>query len=243
METVNESIIKKIRGLLAIANDHQNDEESQSAFLLAQKLMIKHSISLSEVEENGEKQPIEQGQATAYKKLLWWERKLANIMSENFRVKNYLNILRKAGDKQRKSRIMFYGFESDVELAKEMYVLAYDALKLYADRYIEIYYDTYGEERNRKITGMVKDSYIKGFLEGLDAKFKEQVSQMRQEYGLVLLVPKEVEEGFNELSKDFGKGTSWRVPSVSEARAYDEGYSDGKSIDYSKSTIDDKIFD
>jgi len=40
----NESIIKKIKGLLAIADDAKNDEESQSAFLLAQKLMIKHDI-------------------------------------------------------------------------------------------------------------------------------------------------------------------------------------------------------
>ncbi len=46
--TRNESIIKKIRGLLAIANDNKSDEESQSAFLLAQKLMIKHDISSGE---------------------------------------------------------------------------------------------------------------------------------------------------------------------------------------------------
>ncbi|QAW06651.1 DUF2786 domain-containing protein (plasmid) [Bacillus subtilis] len=44
----NEAIIKKVKGLLAIANDNKNDEESQSAFLLAQKLMIKHDISVSE---------------------------------------------------------------------------------------------------------------------------------------------------------------------------------------------------
>lgn len=38
MENKNEKIIKKIKGLLAIARDERNDEESQSAFVLAQRL-------------------------------------------------------------------------------------------------------------------------------------------------------------------------------------------------------------
>ncbi|RKJ45999.1 DUF2786 domain-containing protein, partial [Butyricicoccus sp. 1XD8-22] len=46
----NDSIIKKIRGLLAIANDEKNDEESQTAFILAQKLMIKHNIVMGDIE-------------------------------------------------------------------------------------------------------------------------------------------------------------------------------------------------
>jgi len=241
MENINESILKKIKGLLAIANDHKDDEESQSAFLLAQKLMIKHNISLSTVEENNEKVSIEEGQVTVFKKLFWWERKLAIIISENFRVKNFINWKKLKNEKQRKSALIFFGFEKDVELAKEMYILAYEALNLYSNRFVEAYYQ-HEYERSHKTTKRVKDSYMRGFLEGLDEKFDEQVAQMQQEYGLMLLIPKEVEESFTELSKDFGKGTDWRIPPIEEIVAYQEGFFDAKDIDYTKSTIDDDIF-
>lgn len=241
METINEAIIKKIKGLLAIANDHKDDEESQSAFLLAQKLMIKYNISMATVEETTGKINIQKGQATAFKKLFWWERKLALIISDNFRVKTYINWKRLNNEVQRKSAIMFFGFEQDVELAKEMYILAYDSLQFYSNRFVEGYYQN-RNVRSHKITARVKDSYMRGFLEGLDNKFKEQVEQMQQEYGLILLVPKEVEESYTEFSQDFGKGASWRIPPVGEIEAYHEGFSAAKSIDYTKSTVDEKIF-
>lgn len=37
----NKDIISKIKGLLKLANDNRNDEEGQSAFILAQRLMLK----------------------------------------------------------------------------------------------------------------------------------------------------------------------------------------------------------
>lgn len=241
MENINESILKKIKGLLAIANDHKDDEESQSAFLLAQKLMIKHNITMDSVKETSDKINIQKGQVTAYKKLFWWEKKLAIIISENFRVKNYLNWKRLNNSSQRKIAIMFFGFEQDVELAKEMYILAYDALKIYTDRFVVSYYQN-RTMRLHRITVAIKDSYMRGFLEGLDNKFKEKVKEMQQEYGLMVLVPREVEEGYSELEKDFGKSSNWKLPPIAEQAAYHEGFVDGNMIDYTKSTIDDKIF-
>lgn len=241
MEEINESIVKKIKGLLAIANDNKNDEESQSAFLLAQKLMLKHKISIAAIEENSDRPTIEEGQVTAHKKLFWWERKLAIVISENFRVKNYVNTTKLSNERQRKSALVFFGYEKDVELAKEMYILAYDALKFYSSRFVDEYYQ-HRRKRTLKTTLRVKDSYIGGFLEGMDTKFKEQVEQMQQEYGLMLLVPKEVEDTFAEMSKDFGKGADWRIPPIEELVAYQEGFFDAKGVDYTKSTIDDEIF-
>lgn len=120
----NESIIKKIKGLLAIADDSKNDEESQSAFVLAQKLMMKHDIQQSEVDTSDDKQEITEGQATTYKKLFWWERRLARIISENFKVRYYYNNKILYGESHTKRSIIFFGFKSDVLLSKEMYILA-----------------------------------------------------------------------------------------------------------------------
>ncbi|MEK4448670.1 DUF2786 domain-containing protein [Bacillus sp. FSL M8-0052] len=237
----NESIIKKIKGLLAIANDNKNDEESQSAFLLAQKLMMKHDISAGDVTDTPEKEEITKGQATAYKRLFWWERTLAGIMAKNFKVEFYYSNRVLNGDQRRKSTIVFFGYESDVQLAKEMYVLAYDAIVLYANRFVDDYYKENFIERSIKKTRDLKNSYITGFLEGLKQKFNEQVSQLKEEYGLMVIKPKEVREAYKELSKTFGKPTKLRIPNIEEFVAYQRGHQDGNTIDYTKSTINDDV--
>lgn len=237
----NTAIINKIKGLLAIADDQKNDEESQSAFILAQKLMLKHEISLSEVENISGSPSLADGQVTVYKKLFWWERRLAQIISVNFRVKFYYNNKIINNETQRKRAIMFLGFQSDVALAKEMYLLAYEALLFYSNRYVNSYY----EESNRitrihRITNGIKNSYMRGFLSGLEKKFEEQVKEMQQEYGLMVLVPEEV---VKEYDVRFGgkKGLSFKLPPIEEAFAYEKGFLEGNRIDYTRSTIDDEI--
>ncbi|MGG3102124.1 DUF2786 domain-containing protein [Bacillus velezensis] len=239
----NEAIIKKVKGLLAIADDNKTDEESQSAFLLAQKLMIKHDISLSEVESQNEKTEIIKGQATAHKRLYWWETSLAGIIARNFKVEYYFNNKVLKGEKRKKSCVVFFGFENDVQLAKEMYILAYDAILLYADRYVDQFYEI-NQITNRfnSLTRSVKNSYMKGFLEGLQDKFKEQLSQLKAEYGLMVIKPYEVEKAYAELSKTFGDPRKIKIPPISDILAYQKGHEDGNSIDYTKSTINDEIF-
>lgn len=77
--------------MLAISRDQKNDEESQSAFILAQKLMIQYNIDKNEVEElsvDFENDVIGEESVTIYKRLYWWERQLACIISENFLIIN-----------------------------------------------------------------------------------------------------------------------------------------------------------
>lgn len=238
MANRNDSIVEKIKGLLALANDHKNDEECQSAFVMAQKLMIKYDISASDVEDVKDVKNISKGQATAYKTLYWWERQLADIITKNFRVTWYYNNKVLYGESRKKRAIIFMGFESDVALAKEMYVLAYDVLTHYVRNFVDCYYEEKVINRERAFTTELKNSYTRGFLNGLDEKFKEQVSQMQQEYGLVALVPKEVDEAYDVMFKG-KKGLSYRLPLIEEVGAYQEGYRDGNTVDYTKSTLDE----
>lgn len=234
----NESIIEKIKGLLALANDHKNDEECQTAFIMAQKLMIKYDISSSQVEETKENnEEIEKSVVTVYKTLFWWERMLASIISKNFRVTNYTEWIIKKGEKRKKRRVMFLGYEKDVALAKEMYILAYDVLTHYTKNFVEQHYTDTNEKRNRGNTERLKNSYIQGFLNGLKEKFEDQISEMREEYGLVLLTPVKVQEAYDK--KFEGKpGLPLTIPSIEERKAYEQGFHDGKKVDYTKSTID-----
>ncbi|WP_442773636.1 DUF2786 domain-containing protein [Lactococcus hircilactis] len=111
-KSVKSKIIKKVKGLLAIAKDEANDEECQSAFLLAQKLMIQYHIDQSEVADEMS-DSISHRAVTVYKKLFWWEKELAGVISRNFRVKHfYSSKYVNKEDGQRKSCIKFYGLES-----------------------------------------------------------------------------------------------------------------------------------
>lgn len=240
MSERNEAIIKKIQGLLAIANDNKSDEESQSAFIMAQKLMMKYDISMGQIESKKENETVEEGQVTVHKKLFWWERKLAQIISQNFRVKFFYNNKFLKGNKNVKRAIVFLGFKKDVELAKEMYILAYDVITHYSKRFIDKQYEEKRHLRLNRITMEYKNSYMRGFLEGMNDRFKEQVEQMEQEYGLMVLVPKEVQSTYDEMFEG-NKGISYRLPKIGEVDAYRKGYSEGHQVDYTRSTISDEL--
>lgn len=234
----NQKILRRVKRLLSLSDNNPNEEEAQSAFLMAQKLMVKNDISLSQIDiDSNETRDIKEGQVTVHKKLYWWERLLAAVMSENFRVKYFLNWKRKAGS-NRKNAIFFMGFESDVQLAKEMYLLAYEAIVHFSKEYTETYYEENNLMRTRGNTIMIKDSYMKGFIDGLENKFEEQVQEMRSEgNALMVLVPKEVEDKYEESIT--GKSI-FSIPSIGEVEAYRSGYDDGNKIDYTRSTIDEK---
>ena len=54
---MNKEVIEKIKKLLALS-ESSNEHESSTAMLQVQKLLVKHKLSMKEVEEYGEKEPI-----------------------------------------------------------------------------------------------------------------------------------------------------------------------------------------
>lgn len=237
MTSRNESIIQKIKGLLAIANDHKNVEECQTAFVMAQKLMIKYEISSSEILDQKSNETVSKGQVTAHKTLFWWERQLANVIADNFRVTWYYNSKTVEGESKKKRAIIFLGYENDIALAKEMYILAYEVLSFYVSQFVDEYYKVNFLQRERSLTTELKNSYIRGFLSGLNEKFEKQVKEMEQEYGLMVLLPTEVKQAYDEMFEG-KKGLSFKLPPIEEVEVYQQGFHDGNKVDYTKSTLD-----
>lgn len=228
----NKSIISKIKGLLKLANDNRNDDEGQAAFILAQKLMLKHQVDkLDLVDDLDEEDLIDSESVTIYKRLYWWERELGDIIARNFRVKHYLSNKLFRGDTQVKRKIVFFGQTTDLELAKEMYILAYDALLHFSDEYL--FFNRHSEYTRSSL----KQAYIRGFLVGLDRRFEEQVSSLTGKYELAVQIPASVEESYNDFKKGFGPSLTLNIPNVESEKAYYDGLDDGKSIDFTKSTI------
>ena len=104
-----EKMIEKIKGLIAISQDKDDDAEGQSAFLLAQKLMVKYKIERADLEAQEEALRISDFAITPYKKLFWWEKQLACVIADNFRVRCYIRSEKRVGDAMKKSCVVFYG--------------------------------------------------------------------------------------------------------------------------------------
>lgn len=82
---MESKIIEKVQNLLELAYDAPNDEEGQTALLMAQKLMVKHNLSMSDVTTARKIDKIGETVGTWEYRLPWWQEKLAAILGENFR--------------------------------------------------------------------------------------------------------------------------------------------------------------
>lgn len=238
----NQSILKKIRDLLATADKSNSVSEAQSAMVLAQKLMLKHKISFREIEQQKMLDlVIDENGITDFRRLTWWEKDLANTIARNFRVKIYLTAIEENGVEKRK--LNYYGEKSDVELASEMYQIGYATLVHYANKAVDAYYKVNGNQpRKSSVTSKLKNSYIRGFLFGLENRFEEQARELQKEnpsFAMVLLVPLEVERAFQNRFNSLDKCRPVNRPNVYKDTEdlYKLGLIEGQGIDLTKKTI------
>lgn len=178
---MDNKIIDKIQNLLELSYDAPDDEEGQTALLMAQKLMVKHNLSMSDLAAAKPQNNIGETLGTREYRLPWWQEKLAAILGPNFRCRTIRRRYRKEGVTQ----MIFFGYHSDAELCSKVYEGAILYLKHRLKRLLltvpRAYWKNY------------KKSYLLGFLEGIDQRFKEQ-SQSSEEFSLMVQVPAEVLE-------------------------------------------------
>lgn len=230
MTQANQEILNKIKRLLSLAEDGGRDEESQTALLMAQKLMLKHKISQQELAK-GPKQEIVLKSLSIYKRLYWWEKVLATIIADNFRCLFYIQSNRLPYQATIQRKIVLMGYPEDVELASEMFYLAAQSMKYYAKRHLD--------QTSSKQTAQKRKSYYLGFLDGLKDKFDSQRQAMSQEsaqYALMIQTPQAVQDRFN---REITGSLAFDQPVMNQPDlAYQDGYQKGKDLDLATKRID-----
>lgn len=230
MTQANQEILNKIKRLLSLAEDGGRDEESQTALLMAQKLMLKHKISQQELAK-GPKQEIVLKSLSIYKRLYWWEKVLATIIADNFRCLFYIQSNRLPYQATIQRKIVLMGYPEDVELAYEMFYLAAQSMKYYAKRHLD--------QTPAKQTAHKRKSYYLGFLDGLKDKFDSQRQAMSQEsaqYALMIQTPQAVQDRFN---REITGSLAFDQPVMNQPDlAYQDGYQKGKGLDLATKRID-----
>ncbi|HEM3469281.1 DUF2786 domain-containing protein [Streptococcus suis] len=178
---MENKIVTKIQNLLELAYDAPNDEEGQTALLMAQKLMVKHNLSLKDVKNTHNRENIGETVAGWAFRMQWWKEELAAILGQNFRCQTIRRRIFDEGITQ----MIFFGYDTDAELCTKIY----EGAILYLEYRIKRLFPTVEKERWLGY----KKSYLMGFLTGLDDRFKQQ-SQATEEFSLTVQVPAEVAE-------------------------------------------------
>lgn len=210
---------EKIRKLLALAESN-NEYEAKSALLKAKELMAQHKIEeidLVDVKCKQVKRIVTEFEYT--KRGEWWIGVLANIIAENY-------CCRSAGNRNygaQKRTIIFVGLEGDVDVCAKIFKYAVDTARscgnFYLKNHNEYKYYT-SAEKNR-----IKNSYAIGFARGVKVAFEEQNAQKEHDesgWGLVMVVPKEVNEACSNFVTD-----KYQSRHMIYGNVRDKGYQEG----------------
>ena len=209
---INDTIVEKIVNLMKRAKGH-DDAESQSSIALAQRLMLKHNISIEEVKQQSEKSEIRQNHLKM-KRVLWWQKMLAANVADHFRCKVMIG----------HDGLYFVGMNDDADICRAVYEGA-------------VFHIKYRRSQMKDATKKEKRSFILGFMAGLDEKLEEQKKyQVTEEMSLMLLVPKEVTDF---VSQQAPRTHSVKIKESIDFVAYSDGVVEGKEAEILKERIID----
>lgn len=213
----------KIRKLLALAHSPY-EGEAKAALLKARELMAEHKLTEAECIEAA-KQSVKdiKTEFTASKRRDPWLIPLSAAIGEHYCCKAY-----RTHYYGRQTQIIgFIGLEDDVELCVEIFAYAVSCVQ---SRIKEIRREM-EEIYNAKYIRRECDSYGYGFTVGVTDAFERQQETKEQEWGLVLVIPKEVEEAAQHLGREEFKAAA---EDNIIGRAYFDGMADGKDFDPSR---------
>lgn len=211
-------MIEVVKKLVALSQNNPSQEEAIAAALKAQELMVKYSI---EEKDLGTKITEENIEAVSFNfkgnindcDNHSWKFHLAVIIAKNFRCETFV-----CG----KHIIKFFGYKSDAELAKEVFVSLYKV----------------GDKLGRKEKCIVKktrgttvgvyNSFVLGFLNGLKSALDAQCT------ALMVVVPKEVKEDYDKITENSKPLSSGVSTKGFNKDSYTKGVEEGKKAINSK---------
>jgi len=213
---------EKIKKLLALAESN-NEHEARAALLKAKELMAEYKIDeidLVDIKDRKVKRIYTDYEYT--KRGEWWIANLANVIAENYCCRCAANIPYKGAQKR---QIFFIGLEGDVEICEKIFAYAVDSARKFGKLYLKDNYKGYNltsQDKNR-----IKNSYAIGFSNGVKEAFEnqkaEKVASGEDGWGLVMIIPKEV----NDDCAGFRHDTYRSKNRVVYHDAKSDGYSEG----------------
>lgn len=211
------NIKDKIAKLLALA-DSPNENEAKAALLKARQLMAEHKLRPEECQKTENIRVIrEKVGVTVTKMTNPWAVNLSAVIAEHYCCKAF----RTTYAWRKIAEIGMVGLEDDFEIAKRIFLYAYDCVtSACKSKITKDPHDPPGTYRERC------NAYGWGFVMGVKEAFKNQEAE-HQEWGLVMVVPQAVEDAMADMGKPSEYGSIRDGHSGYKAM----GYQDGENFD------------
>lgn len=206
MSENKKEIIEKVKKILALAGNNPNQNEAIAAALKAQQLMAKFNINEADLGDEITEDKIESMECVTSGKTQKWRLSLALVIAKNFRCKVYLS---------GSGNVTFYGYDNDAAIAKEVFLTMYE---------IGVKLSNKEKREARKESGTAKgirNTFCLGFVNGIKTELEKQCT------ALMIVIPKEVEEKYNEEFK-FSKTTRASISATNDRTIYNKGFQAGR---------------
>lgn len=202
-----EQIVEKVKKLYALSGNNPSANEATAAAALAQRLMHKYHIEELELAETAEELVESEFKTGKGNK---WKYMLSATVAKNFRTKCYW---------YGREKVRFYGQATDVEIAKSTYEFLFNlcvSLSRKAD---------YQERKRTGSSNGAGVAFALGFAKGVAEELGKQCT------ALMVITPKEVEEGYEKMREERGMHTmnNHCRYNNSQAKQYEDGIFAGKS--------------
>lgn len=205
MSNVPQSIVEKISKLLALSDVSKNNSESEAyaALLKAQEMLATYNLTMQDI--SVPKQEIVDS-VCEHKYNYGFRYKLANIISKNFRTKNFLL----------NNTVVFYGYCLDVEASKAAFELAYKLIVKNGEKLRNQIYSEVGSSAG------IFNSYASGFLSGMQSVLDKQCEALQ------IVTPIEVTDSFEKMTHNWKYAVGGMRSTPYCDSAYNIGFHDGK---------------
>jgi len=211
-----DKMVEKISNLLDLANNNPNEHEALAAALKAQELMAKYHIELADLNHDSGVEIVEEFCKVEGSGPSKWRARLANVIAENFCCQVYLK------ETYLNSYVVFYGYEHDARIAKEVFSFLFNAgIRLARHEY-------YVAKKAGKYTKYVMNTYLLGFCQGISEVLAKQCT------ALMVVTPQEVKDSFEEMTKGFRHVQS-TMKTRRDSDLYERGIRDGRDTVNSRS--------
>lgn len=201
--TNTENMIDRVKKLLALAGNNPSEEEAKSALMMANRLIAKYNLDLSE--ETGEKVEYKVIPAT-HANNNGYRIPLANVIAPSFRCRVIM-----VGN-----TVHFFGRQQDAEACVEVYNYVYRVSRSLAQKL-----ERKARKEGRNTHG-VANSYWIGFIAGIKQELDAQCK------ALMVVVPDDVHQQYDSRYAGYGQYRGGMRQTGFNYSAYGQGLQDGQ---------------
>jgi len=229
---MNDTLINKLKKLLALAGNNPSQQEAEAALAKAQSLAIENGIDLALIGSNEQEDDIVQDEMEFGGRLPTVNVYITNVLTQFFNVRIITSGGRNSGRK-----LIFVGKQSDINTAKYVYGWLSDTM-------VRCWHNYY---KNNDVALSHKQSYLFGFYNGLVNKLdvnkyrvekeKLKTTEDKSKYAVATVnLEKKIQSFIDDEFPNLRSSATKRI-SV-DTNSYNRGVNDGFVCNIAKGGID-----